>query len=479
MPNNRLSPYRQYIIDYIRKIYAIPDDITIGNQQSSAMIRIPDLAGNFFDNEALLKPDNIVWKDWRDQSIPVLFPGNDLPWYRREKQSIVLNDDLLASAFYLLSGWQENHFFRHHHALRYPFEQSLQNVLGFTHLPVVSYYCDIIKSAAEAITGGTFDPPRWHDTPFAICLTHDIDHIRTGWAADALSEIRRKKPLSALKIVLRRIAGRSDAFNLRNISALESKYGATSSFYFIPHRGKTLLRKGRAQPQLKKAGDPPATASYFFRNSRLPFAGDRQHRLENADYDISEPKLMKAIRSLNDAGNETGLHGHFGSPFDSESLHQATGNMPWNPLGGRFHYLHFDPLRTFDYLDAAGLKYDTTLGFAEQPGFRHGVAWPFFPYDFKLQRARPVLEIPLIAMDTSYRSYLGQRPEQAKPGLQQLFRETEKFGGCLTILWHNNYFTGYKFAGWGELYQELLKEGKNRGAWMTSAANIYHYWTAR
>ena len=472
-------PYRQYIIDYFRKIYAIPHEITFGTPDSDALIRIPDLAGRFFEGQDLLNSTDIPRKNWQGQQLPVLFSGKTHAWFKVQENYLLFHDDLIASAFYWLSGWQEFQFFRRHHALRYPYDASLQKALGTTHLPLVNYYFEIIKAGIESLRGQIPGAPDWQKAPFAICLTHDIDRLYNGWLQDAANEWQKGRIKTAAKIVMRKIGGHSDAFNLREISEIESRYGATASYYFIPSRATVLLDKQKALPHPRNPEDPAPGPDYFFRKCIFPLLHRHRDILKNADYDFAAPKLMAEIQTLRDAGSESGLHGQFGTSIDAEALINAANMIPHPPLGGRFHYLHFDPLRTFGYLDQAGLKYDSTLGFAEQPGFRHGTTFPFYPYNFEQQKPWPVLEVPLIAMDTTYRSYLGQEPADAKNGLLKLLAEAERFGGCLTLLWHNNYFTNYKFAGWSPLYEEILREGKNRGAWMTSAEKIYQCWLER
>ena len=78
-------------------------------------------------------------------------------------------------------------------------------------------------------------------------------------------------------------------------------------------------------------------------------------------------------------------------------------------MGNRFHYLMFDPEKTVQILEDCGIKYDTSLMFAEHVGFRRGCCSPFYLYDFEKNRTSPVIEIPLIIMDTTFRNkhYMG------------------------------------------------------------------------
>ncbi len=69
--------------------------------------------------------------------------------------------------------------------------------------------------------------------------------------------------------------------------------------------------------------------------------------------------------------------------------------------GQRYHYLRLDPHSNFATLDSLGFLYDSTLGFADQPGFRAGIAQPFRPWDLEREQPLRLVEIPLAAMDVT------------------------------------------------------------------------------
>ena len=79
-------------------------------------------------------------------------------------------------------------------------------------------------------------------------------------------------------------------------------------------------------------------------------------------------------------------------------------------------------------------------------------------------------------MDATYRSYMKLPLSDVLADIRQLRDTVRDFGGCLTVLWHNNYFTPYKFAGWRELYEDILQMGKSDGAELTTGAAIAKNW---
>jgi len=126
--------------------------------------------------------------------------------------------------------------------------------------------------------------------------------------------------------------------------------------------------------------------------------------------------------------------------------------------GNRFHFLMFDPIKTPSILESSGIKYDSTLGFAESIGFRRGTCFPFYLYDFQNQSISNVLEIPLMVMDASLsgQKYMNLNPTSAFSAIKPIIDEVHKFEGVFTILWHNTFFSKYKYTGWSAVLEETL-----------------------
>src|SRR5207245_1555660 len=121
---------------------------------------------------------------------------------------------------------------------------------------------------------------------------------------------------------------------------------------------------------------------------------------------------------------EVGLHGSYAAADDPVRLaaeKQKLEALAGPVAGHRYHYLRVDPHRNLAPLEAAGLRYDTTLGFPDAIGFRAGIARPFRPWDFERDEPLDLVEIPLAAMDATLADerYLGLAAKRAEPQLMR------------------------------------------------------------
>jgi len=449
-----MHPRYQYILGEFRHLYGLPREMAFGygSFQEDARVQIRCSGTLFFEGERLFPEKPAVWKTWKKRSIPFLFGADpEKPLIEHEDGQWFIHADILASAFYFLGGWQSRQYMKRHRAFRFPYAQSLHRKLGIARLPVVNYYFDILREAAQRAYGFSPRPVWGPGHQMALCLSHDIDEIHSGWLQDGLYSIKNGKPRRALRLAQKRILQDDSWNNIHDLLKLEREQRVHSTYFFLPRKTRFPWRKmiTRHFP-----GFPSGNADY---------------RLED---------VAGIFPAVLDAGSEISLHGSVGSHRNPRRLEQDLCRMP-GVRGVRFHYLGFDPNRTWPLLEEAGLDYDATLGFAREPGFRYGYAFPFHPYDFQEQKARRVLEIPLHLMDSTLRTSLKKRPEECRDLIRELMDETARFEGCLSVLWHNHYFTPDKFSGWKNLYLHILNEGRRHHALIAGCGEIARRWKDR
>ncbi len=358
--------------------------------------------------------------------------GDDLPYVEAAWEQVERGErpegDELAEAFFHLARVEERDGARDRHG-RFPASASCLDPLD-----------PPLERLRERLG---LEPPRWGGARFAVALTHDVDvpwrwtrvgirggaarvknALRAGRAGTAAAELRA---LGA--VPLHKARGTDPNWRFERICALEASLGTSSTFFLLAgHRHRA---------------DGPSPEAYASRRARL-------------------------VETLQAGGAEVGLHASYTAAEDPAVLaeEQAALEALAGPVPGqRFHYLRVDPHRNLRELDRLGFRYDTTLGFADAPGFRAGIAHPFRPWDFEQEAPLGLVEIPLAAMDVTYAEerYLGLSARAAEPRLLELVRRAAERGGGFALLWHTDRFDRGTARGWDRLYARVIEAVRAHG----------------
>jgi peptidoglycan/xylan/chitin deacetylase (PgdA/CDA1 family) len=268
---------------------------------------------------------------------------------------------------------------------------------------------------------------------FAVCLSHDVDVLCPhNYFRKELDSIRSFTvgDFRGTIDILRRPRVVRPFLDSREIMALEEKYGARSSFYFIAVDG----------------------------------GPDRS-------YDINE--IKDDLKFIDGSGWEVGLHGSQAAHADLERMKKEKalleGALGKGVVGYRNHFLRFKVPLTWRLLQQAGFKYDTTLGYADCAGFRGGMCHPFFPYDLEAGTTIDILEIPLVIMDASlFQNYMRLDIHGAWDLIKGLIDVVESQRGTIGILWHNTNMLGDTLR----LYEKTLQYCSDRNAWMPTGKQL-------
>jgi len=360
------------------------------------------------------------------------------------ERTVRLGMDVVSAAFLFLSGMSERNVSRLDRHGRVPHEESLVGRLGVTHRAVVDEWFGLLADAFGALVGV---PLRrrdlWNGAPFAVCLTHDIDRVHHGWADAArrtfslLGQGRMGPALGTAGKVLRRLGAGADFYwNLDELLNVDRRYGGAPTFFLM--------------------------------------ASD-DHPLD-ADYRLSRRRWEDLVRRIRDGGGEIGLHGSYLSYRSAERLareREAVERLTGEPVVGvRQHFLRFDPVRTWKAQDDAGFRYDASVGFIEQVGFRRGTSFPYQAYDLDADRPLPLVELPLIVMDRTLEGYLKLSPEEAWRAVEPILKTVERSGGCLVVLWHNLFIVEACYPGWRAFYERALDWARSRGGRFISGTGV-------
>jgi hypothetical protein len=428
--------------------------VRISVAEGGGEVTMPDLFldcadGAWLERASLPRPSDRRWDATPlgralrvvDRAVPVVLEG-DAGAFRIEGSAVHLPIDVFGVAFFMLSRYEELLLAERDEHDRIPGGAALAARGGFLDRPVVDEQVELLHRALRmAMPGlpaieraGRLQASCDVDRPF------DPDAGSLGW-------------------LVRRIAG-------------------------------DLLRRGaagdavRRWPQFRGArrgdrlDDPFNTFEWMMRTAEAAGRRIRFHFMATDDpgpidvrYRIEDPWIRALLRSIHGRGHEIGLHGSYASAVDAERLGRERlalqrvldeEGIDAPVRAGRQHYLRWCPHRTPRVLEEAGLEVDSTLGFADLPGFRCGSCREHPMYDLAAASTLRVRQQPLVCMEYSVlgATYLALDPDgEGGRRIRSLRDACGTVGGDFTLLWHNSEL---RRPGDRRLYAALLAESASR-----------------
>ncbi len=160
-----------------------------------------------------------------------------------------------------------------------------------------------------------------------------------------------------------------------------------------------------------------------------------------------------------------GLHPSYASN-SSPSLvsHEAEvlGHIVGHPVKrSRQHYLRIHLPDTYRTLSHMGIQEDYSMGYADCPGFRAGIASPFRFFDLEENKITDLMVYPFQVMDTCLQQYMKLTPDQSVQKIAEMVDQVKKVNGTFISLWHNESLSEWKdWRGWSKVYRDLLTIAK-------------------
>ncbi len=363
-------------------------------------------------------PDFLAGTTGLGGDLPVIY-GNarEGPCCRREGDGLAITIDIPGSAFFMLTRYEEMVSSARDRHDRFPARASLAWRGGFLERPLLNEYLELLWAALERLWPGLRRKPHVHQ----VHLTHDVDRppcvagrspllVLRSMLADVL--VRRDVALARRRLHAWREAQRgvldgdpSDTFEL--IMDQSEQRGRLSAFYFMACLSRHALDGG---------------------------------------YSLGHPWIRRLLRRIHERGHEVGLHASYRTYLDPELTRREMECLRWvtgdegiqqRRWGGRQHYLRWTNPTTWENWSAAGLDYDSTLGFADHVGFRCGVCYQYPVFSLTTRQPLPLRERPLIVMDATLEG-MGLRGRKACDKVLQMNAVCKAFGGDFVLLWHND-----------------------------------------
>ena len=198
-----------------------------------------------------------------------------------------------------------------------------------------------------------------------------------------------------------------------------------------------------------READAPFAGSYFFHPGRRG-PHDPDYRLRRRRAELAE---------LAAAGQELGHHYGYATAGNVAALEDELAELRrltgLERVGGRAHYLRLRGPEDLAAVARAGIAYDASLGFPDEPGYRLGTGGPYRPWDYAKSSPLEIMELPLTVMEGAlFRPYgdLVPRLDDCWSRLEPLLEAGRGAGACVSLLWHQRVF-GPAHPGWAEPYE--------------------------
>lgn len=328
--------------------------------------------------------------------------------------------DIFASAFFMLSRWEENiNKIRDKHE-RFPASASLAYKCGFLDRPVVNEYVNFLWRICHFLAPQL----RRKQKKTEVIITHDVDHI-----------IRWKSIRQLFRVVF------GDLILRKNL-----RLGCERILDYFDIKSD-------------RKNDPYDLFDWLMSLSERNGAKSRFYIMSggNTDYDnnysLSEPKLKDIVDRIRARNHIIGIHPSYDS-FNNQRLFSIEKEkleeyLKAPVLEGRQHYLRFEVPTTWQLWDDNGMGCDSTCGYPEIEGFRCGTGDEFHVFNFVSRKKLRLRERPLLIMDASL--FNGTENNLNKVWAKVVNIKNKCLDSNATVLWHNSYIDNI------EIYERMIK----------------------
>ncbi len=355
-----------------------------------------------------------------EKELPVLF-GNSATTF--DTNNISYGLDIFASAFFMLTRWEEYVLPVRDQHDRFPASTSLAFQFDFLLRPIVNEYTALLWNLIQHLSPDIQRKKRH----FSTLLTHDVD-----------TPFLWNQPLSGLKT----IAG--DLLKRQNISAAKQHF----SYW---KKGKDPFDTFDA---LMDLSEKHHLQSHFFFIS----GGNTDYE---GHYKITDPKIQQLLARIQERGHGIGIHPSYGTYKNIEQLKREKNALqavsPQAVIAGRQHFLRWATPDSWQDWEDAGLQWDSTMGYAAHIGFRCGTCYPFPVFNVLTRKKLQLIERPLLVMEVSLfsKQYMQLDQPTALRHVQKMIQTVRQYNGEFVLLWHNSNLVLNGEDYW-DIYTEIL-----------------------
>ena len=348
---------------------------------------------------------NLNFKDF-----PICFSQKSNPIINKSDKNLLLNFDIFGLMFILLSRYEEYVYSEvSDHFGRFPYSNSFLSKQNLIKYPIVDIYILFLSK---------FFKIKLPNTNKKLSITFDLD-----------APVLNSKP--SIKHNLRCL--------FRDIFIWRCPLSGVKKF-FNNHKINRLYHFKKINYLLKR---------YKYKGTFYLLV-DKIHKHDGTYY-LDDLNIKHLIKYLIKKGHKIGLHFSFTASSNVNQLRSEIDKFKIFlkqitkrslSVDVRFHFLRINMPMHINLLDEFNIHNDSSLGFAEQTGFRCGTARSYPAYSFSRRSKLKLTITPLVIMDVTYNSVDYMNIDHSNPLAFEdsisLINRSFNTGATTTVLFHDN-----------------------------------------
>ncbi|MFT5310249.1 MAG: hypothetical protein ACI8VL_001151 [Bacteroidia bacterium] len=364
----------------------------------------------------------------KDQNIKVLEDQNGKYFYSVSSEKSLLNFDVFAASFFLLSRYEECLPHIRDQYNRFEAKESLAFKNQFLTQPVVDQWLirlrDIIEAKHPELT--------FKKREYKFVSTIDIDNayayknkgfLRTAGAFGRSLVTRNLKEFTERTNVL--LGRQQDPYDTYDFQLeTQEKYNIETLYFFL-------------------------LADYGVNDKNVPHYNQ---------------EFQSLIKHLADYA-KVGIHPGFNSNKNVEKLKTEKKRLEKiihrSVVKSRQHFLILHVPHTYQNLIDNDILEDHSMGYAAHTGFRAGTCTPYRYYDLDLETTTELMVHPFAMMEATLKYYMKLSTEESKAHISELINTVKSVDGTFISLWHNETLSNVGlWEGWRDVFSHMVEEAQ-------------------
>lgn len=364
----------------------------------------------------------------KDQNIKVIENEHGKYFYSISSEKSVLNFDVFAASFFLLSRYEECLPHIRDQYNRFEAKESLAFKNDFLTEPVVDQWILRLKK----IISEKHPELAFKKREYKFVSTIDIDNayaykykgfLRTAGAYGRSLVNRNFAEVAERTSVL--LGRKQDPYDTYDFQLeIQQKYNIETLYFFL-------------------------LADYGVNDKNVP----HYHQ-----------QFQSLIKHLADYA-KVGIHPGFNSNQNVEKLKSEKRRLEKiihrQVVKSRQHFLILHVPHTYQNLIDNDILEDHSMGYAAHTGFRAGTCTPYRYYDLDLETTTELIVHPFTMMEATLKYYMKLSLEESKEHISQLIAKVKAVDGTFISLWHNETLSNVGlWAGWRDVFSHMVKEAQ-------------------